>query len=143
MAGRWSSEYPGYTGARHTAGAIARLPVTLDDAEGMSWDDFPWPGWVPHEMRARIGHTHRTVSQYLGDYASSNAPAMGTLVRVYPRSGPERVCAMGVTISLGRVGRWVYAWGNMGRVVFDDGDIAYPSLRGIEASEPTDGEAGT
>lgn len=104
------------------------LVLTDDDLNlppGDTWATFAWPAWVPEVTRAEIvrfwdggsGPRHwreNARASYHGH------PIFGQRVEVRERSTDRRTPTL-------HVGRWVPAWGNMGRLVLDDGSVEVAS----------------
>ena len=98
------------------------LVITDDDLAlppGDTWATFAWPAWVPAATRAEIerfwAEPGRDPRQWRENARASynGHPIFGQRVSVrerYSDVGPRTY-----------VGRWVPAWGNMGRLVLDDG----------------------
>lgn len=90
-----------------------------------SWDDVVWPEWVP---RSVVDEVQSFWSDLGGPKAYRraahdnyfDAPPLGYTGWLYSGRHPKAVDGL---IS----GRYVFAWGNMGRVVLDDGTVAVVS----------------
>ena len=111
-----------------------------------SWEHYPWPEWVPIEVRQEIERFwspqwHRG----LEDWHENNA----TLYNRHPPIGTRVQCQAVLSEKI-YIGRWVPAWNNIGRVIFPDGTYAISStcclkviglgwgksLRGLAAAAP-------
>ena len=93
------------------------------------WEGYPWPKWVPKEVREQIdgfcgSHQGRTsldwcengVQRY--NQIKGGFLAFGDFVLV-----PEHSDGTGRW----RRGRWIHCWNNIGRVVLKDGSYLYAS----------------
>lgn len=93
--------------------------VTLAEANlpaGDTWATFAWPDWVPEMTRAEIerfwAEPSRNPAEWRRNATDSyyHHPAFG-----------QRVITRTTQSSPAIAGRWVPAWGNMARLVLDDG----------------------
>ncbi len=81
-----------------------------------SWDLFPWGEWVPEELASEIRKCWRTPFEYLESLRDRGSPENGTPLVIARDTCGEYS------------GRYIYAWGNIGRVVEEDGTIRYVSF---------------
>lgn len=99
----------------------ASVVDVIEIPESNRWADFVWPEWVPAEDREAIekfwGPWHGGPREWVENAAApyNNAPT-GTRVRMWGDVNGHRVVV---------VGRYVHRWNNIGRVVLDDGSVAY------------------
>lgn len=102
----------------------AHLPrhVPWEGAVPATWDDVNWPEWVPQSVRDEVARfwgkpNARTPREYATQHSNNyaDAPPFGSRVRVTPHSGRMDMAPY--------EGRYVHAWGNIGRVVRDDGTV--------------------
>jgi protein gp37 len=105
-------------------GLRARLPV--DPAAAYDdWGAFPWPEWVPSELRDQVAsfwapENGRGPAAYLRDAFSQGGPPLfsgGSLRRI--KASEERI-----------FGRFVHAWNNIGWVVDEHGVFTTGSFTG-------------
>lgn len=92
--------------------------------DGNSWDAFPWPYWVPENLRQQIEQFwfpqwHRGPRQWLEDARVQQMPHFGKYVRMKQLMTDELY-----------TGRFVHAWNNIGRLVTDTGDVVCVSNPG-------------
>jgi hypothetical protein len=92
-----------------------------------SWAGFPWPTWVPAEVRHEVQEfwaekDGRGPWAWLAntDHEYNHAPAFGETVTLPRLTEREE----GVT------GRYVHAWNNIGRLVLEDGSVVCVSTGG-------------
>lgn len=115
------------------------------------WADFTWPEWVPAKVRLEI-------ESFWSWEAYKRTPREWAANAVQNEGGIELGSLVGVdnTTYLGgkevrpvndyrayRTGRFVHAWNNMCRVVYDDGTFDYASYNGrfFLSKYPTRGSA--
>ncbi|MFE2850626.1 DUF5131 family protein [Streptomyces lavendulae] len=89
-----------------------------------NWDDWTWPDWVPATVRDAIegfwgADQYRTPRDWMRNMHEQQAPAFGARVTMDDGFGPD---PKQVT------GRYVHAWNNIGRLIKDDGTVAYTSF---------------
>jgi len=85
--------------------------------DGNSWDVFPWPDWVPWDLRQSIQsfwfpEWGRGPRQWLESARENRMPRFGQQVRMCQLTTDELI-----------TGRFVHAWNNIGRVVTDKGEV--------------------
>jgi len=90
------------------------------------WEGYPWPKWIPKEVRAQIedfwgSHQGRTSLDWCRNSyeTGSKIPPLGALVSVPANDSRPH--------GRRRRGRWVHCWNNIGRVVLPDGKWMYSS----------------
>ena len=102
------------------------------------WADFAWPEWVPAKVRMEIEsfwsweNYKRTPREWAANAVQNGGGiAIGSLVGVdnvtYPGSKEVRPFN---DYRAYRTGRFVHAWNNMCRVVYEDGTFDYASYTG-------------
>lgn len=91
-----------------------------------TWADFVWPDWVPEMIRAQVegfwdDKYGRGPDEWernsRADY--NHAPAFGDVVTLWRLASHDQC----------ETGRYVHAWNNIGRLVRDDGSVAYVSCQ--------------
>lgn len=80
------------------------------------WESFFWPPWIPLVLREQIRgfwgpSMRRGPADWIENAVANHAPKLGTRVRMHASGSDDALVA----------GRFVFAWNNMARVVFDDG----------------------
>lgn len=107
---------------RNREGASVGVIMFEDWREAKSWDGFPWPDWVPPEVRKEIERfwspaQKRTPGEWLKSAESpySYSPPFGELTTLPGDRGRP------VT------GRWIHCWNSMGRLVHEDGSYTVAS----------------
>lgn len=104
--------------------ALGKFPKT--------WDETPKPEWVPDDQWAAVmkfWDWHGGPRQWIDSQRRSEAPETGTRVGVFelkPGRGFGWICREQSPATVKR-GRYLYCWGNIGRVVTDDGELLYVS----------------
>lgn len=91
------------------------------ETDAKTWAEFAWPDWVPRDLRQSIEKFwswHGGPQPWAKDAVIQGAPVFGSRVRL-----PE-LCDSENQVE----GRFVHAWNNIGRVVRDDGSVAYVSF---------------
>lgn len=89
-----------------------------------TWAEYTWPDWVPEGVRTPIeefwseswGRGPRT---WIRSGQEQGAPEFGAVVTMRNGFGKDDPMA---------TGRFVHAWNNIGRLVFDDGTFGYTSF---------------
>ena len=103
----------------------------MSDRVSSGWADYPWPAWVPEGLKRELvsfwGPANgRGVRDYKDAMASENGPVNGAVIDMAKRDGDrwahgEAIRPNGEPVYLlgheTGCGRFVYAWGNMGRLV--------------------------
>ncbi|MFG2412330.1 DUF5131 family protein [Streptomyces goshikiensis] len=89
-----------------------------------SWADWTWPEWIPASVREAVegfwgADQYRTPRDWMRNMHEQQAPAFGARVTTDDGFGPD---PKQVT------GRYVHAWNNIGRLIRDDGTVAYTSF---------------
>ncbi|MFZ3473138.1 DUF5131 family protein [Streptomyces sp. 4.24] len=89
-----------------------------------SWADWTWPDWVPASVREAVegfwgADQYRTPRDWMQNMHEQQAPVFGARVTMDDGFGPD---PKQVT------GRYVHAWNNIGRLIRDDGTVAYTSF---------------
>jgi protein gp37 len=95
-----------------------------------SWDTMPWPEWVPQEVRDQISdfwcpEWGRSPAQWIASAHENHAPRFGEVVTLRSLLGEGM-----------EEGRFVYAWGNLARLVRDDGSFGYAVLNATPFRKP-------
>ena len=84
--------------------------------------EVAWPEWVPESIRKNIrefwGCFGRTPKSYFEAWTQNEAPDFGL----------EEEWDWRDKRAEGKKGRFVYAWNNIGRCVYPDGTVGYPSI---------------
>lgn len=104
---------------------ITPMTDTPRDALPKTWAEYEWPEWVPTEVRGSVEEFWRE-SWGRGPRAWAEGAA-----------GPynHAPCLIGCRVTLAALGdhyraetgRYVYCWNNIGRIIRDDGSVAYVS----------------
>jgi hypothetical protein len=97
----------------------------------LGWEQVLWPAWVPISVREEIvgfwsdfGRGPRNYQQqHATNYA--HAPPLGW--RGFHDRG---------RYGIEGPGRYVHCWNNIGRLILDDGSIAYASTGGLRPEHP-------
>src|SRR6266487_2442039 len=77
--------------------------------------NFEWPAWVPDAIRREVERFWAGNDQDWTENAKvNNAPEMGSIVSL------RKLCCEELV-----EGRFVFAWNNIGRVVYEDGTFEY------------------
>jgi hypothetical protein len=93
------------------------------------WEAFAWPDWVTTELRQTIaqdfwGSRHDGPEEWLRSADRNHAPTFGARVAINSRdwvcypSDPDAVL----------IGRFVYCWNNIGRIVDAKGAVHFCSF---------------
>lgn len=102
------------------------------------WADFTWPEWVPAKVRLEIESfwSWETYKRTPREWAASAVQNEGG-IELGSLVGVDNVTYIGGKevrpfndYRAYRTGRFVHAWGNMCRVVYDDGTFDYASYNG-------------
>lgn len=96
-----------------------------------TWDNFPWPEWIPTDIRASIekfwaSMYGRGPKNWLRDHDVQAMPSTGERITTedcFSEARDERGCKPSIT------GRYIHRWNNMGVVIADDGRAATISPR--------------
>jgi len=86
-------------------------------AHKMEWSDFYFPSWVPSEVQGQIKSfwsidSGRGPSHWLKNAQLNKSPCLGDRVRIHSILPKKLV-----------IGRFIFAWNNIGRVVDDEGCV--------------------
>jgi len=81
-----------------------------------TWNNFHWPEWVPEKIKKEIEEFHsdawgRGPASWMEGAERNKSPLLGDRVRVHDFQGNLVI------------GRFIYAWNNVGRLLSDDGQI--------------------
>lgn len=107
-----------------------RVPMPPEHAP-QSWEDWTWPDWVPADAREQIREFwtgHGGPKRWLQAAIDNGAPVFGQMWTTPPEMRPMR--AKGPFH-----GRFIYAWGNVGRLCHDDGTMGYTSFSAVSVSQ--------
>ncbi len=87
-----------------------------------TWD-FEWPEWVPESVRKEIerswSYYSRSVEQWKESARNNGAPEFGSIQSLLKLGPSDEQCVPG---------KFVYCWGNIGRVAHEDGSFDYVSF---------------
>lgn len=90
-----------------------------------SWDTFARPAWFPPEFADRLRGSHATPAAWQNAAMRERCcPELGEVVTLPAMAGHEPI-----------TGRWIYAWGNIGRLVLPDGSLAVVGVPWPEGPE--------
>lgn len=83
----------------------------------MKWSDFYFPSWIPNKVKEQIISfwaidVGRGPSHWLKNAEFNKSPRLGDRVRIYSILPKKLV-----------VGRFIFAWNNIGRVIDDEGGV--------------------
>ena|SRR5690606_1726239 len=86
------------------------------------WSEYVWPEWIPEDVRKQIEEFWceswgRSPRMWLDDARRQGAPVLGSRVTLQELGGKTQV-----------EGRYVHCWNNIGRLVLDDGSVAWVSF---------------
>lgn len=101
---------------------MPRGPMLPEEAP-KSWADWEWDDWVPEEIRSHIESfwgefSGRQPKNWLTDMLRQGSPPYGAVVACNTVFNDDRTYT----------GRWVHAWGNIGRIILDDGSVKCASI---------------
>lgn len=92
----------------------------------MTWKEYPWPEWVPPKVRAQIEEFWAPPRRKPEDWCEAAERESGYGYGKFPLF-MERARAQAHSDRTFLCGGYVYAWGNMGRLVLADGSVAVVS----------------
>lgn len=99
------------------------LTPCLPEEAPKRWEDFTWPEWVPQEVRQQVEEFWqepwgRGPGVWMENTRINGAPPFGMQVGQLRDGKEDR-------------GRYVHAWNNIGRLVREDGSVAYASVPAV------------
>lgn len=95
------------------------------------WQDFQWPEWVPEKVQQEIeefwGVPGRNPREWIDNAIRNKAPAFGSIAVVSRMKPDVKIAFSDEDYELYPV-RYVHAWNNIGRGIYEDGSYTVVSL---------------
>lgn len=117
---RWISAEP-LLGAIDLSKWIPQIAPIHASKAPETWDEFPWPDWVPKRVIELIQDfwgppNRREPKDYLQDCLHQGGPPFGMRVCQQDEGKPDVK------------GRWIHCWNNIGRIITDEGVAEFASI---------------